>query len=343
MASIRQQSGKWQVRIQRKGFPTISKTFSSKADAIRWGKETEVDLERGSFALPPKEQGAPLQEILQRYRNEFTPHKKGAAVEEYRLNVLMRSNLAKLPIAAIRSTDIARYRDGRKAAANTVKNELNTLSAVYEVCRLEWGIDVSNPVKGLKRPKAPAGRDRRLYPGELELLLEACRASRASYLAAAVTLAVETAMRLGELASLRWINVDLKMRTLILPETKNGTARSVPLSTCAVDALSALPHRSNGRVFPVQVDSIKSSFRSAVTRGRKEFLKLQSVNRISAHTAYPMFMNLRFHDLRHEACSRLFEKGLNPIEVAAISGHKTLAVLKRYTHPRAEDLARRLG
>jgi len=343
MATIRQQCGKWQARIQRTGFPTLSKTFASKADAIRWGKEKEIELERGNFICPPKVDHTTLLDVLQRYQREITPQKKGAKVEEYRLGVLMRSSLAKMRLAAIRSTDIAKYRDARKAAANTVKNELNTLSAVFEVCRLEWGIEISNAVRGLKRPKAPGGRDRRLYPGEQDILMNACRKSRAWYLVAAVTLAIETGMRLGELSKLRWNYVDLEKRVLTLPDTKNGTARSVPLSTRAVAALKGLPRGFNGAVFPVHMDTMKQSFRSAVARGRKAFLKEKAATGTAPDIPYPMLENLRFHDLRHEACSRLFELGLNPMEVAAISGHKTLAMLKRYTHLRAEDLARRLG
>lgn len=343
MASVRKQCGKWQVRIQRKGFPTISQTFTNKADATRWGKEKELELERGSFVCPTKDDQTTLLDVLQRYQRDITPKKKGAKPEEYRLDVLMRSSLAKMRITAIRSTDIARYRDSRKAAANTIKNELNTLSAVFEICRLEWDINVSNPVRGLRRPKAPGGRDRRLYPGEEDLLLAACRRSRAWYLTTAVILAVETGMRLGELSTLLWPNIDLDRQILHLPDTKNGTSRSVPLSTRGVEALKTLTRGFNGAVFPVHVDTIKQSFRSAVARGRKVYVKQQREAGRSPDNPYPMFSNLRFHDLRHEACSRLFELGLNPMEVATISGHKTLAMLKRYTHLRAEDLARRLG
>lgn len=341
------QSGKWQVRVQRKGHPPLSNTFINKADAIRWGKQTEVDIERGAFLARTESENTTLSDALSRYVADITPQKKGAQVERYRIAVLQRSPLAQQRLARIRSIDVAKYRDERckMVSANTVKNELNTLSAVFEACRMEWGMNVSNPVRGLKRPRAPRGRERRLFPSEEKRLLSACQKSKAWYLCSAVMIAIETGMRLGELAALEWQHIDLQRRVADLVETKNGTGRTVPLSTTACEALSTLPRAISGKVFPVHVDTIKQSFRAAVIRGRNAYEQklTQAGIEHEAIIADPMLKNLKFHDLRHEAVSRLFERGLNPMEVAAISGHKTLAMLQRYTHLRAEDLARKLN
>jgi integrase len=110
-----------------------------------------------------------------------------------------------------------------------------------------------------------------------------------------------------------------------LPNTKTDVPRTVPLSTTAIAALKNLGVQTEGRLFSLQGESISQAFERACEPHRA------NVN------------NIRFHDLRHEATSRLFEKGLNVMEVAAITGHKTLDMLKRYTHLRAEDLARKLG
>jgi integrase len=139
-----------------------------------------------------------------------------------------------------------------------------------------------------------------------------------------VALAIETGMRRGELLGLLWDNVDLERRTAFLPVTKNGESRGVPLSNRAVEVLRALPPSTNGRVF------------GELTR---EALK-QSFNRAARRTG---ITGLRVHDLRHEATSRLFEKGLNVMEVAFVTGHKTLQMLKRYTHLSVTDLATTLG
>ncbi len=130
-------------------------------------------------------------------------------------------------------------------------------------------------------------------------------------------------MRQGELLSLEWKDINLVRRVAYLPETKNSEARSVPLSSKAVNVFSKLPRRIDGKVFGVSGAHASKTFRETC-----EKLNIE---------------DLRWHDLRHEACSRLFEKGLNPMEVASISGHKTLQMLKRYTHLRAEDLAAKLG
>ncbi|BBF65303.1 site-specific integrase [Acidithiobacillus sp. 'AMD consortium'] len=107
------------------------------------------------------------------------------------------------------------------------------------------------------------------------------------------------------------------------PDSKTGDPRRVPLSSRALAVLDALPRRMDGEVWGVRADSITQAFARACHRAGIE--------------------DLRFHDLRHEATSRFFEKGLNPMQVAAITGHKTLQMLKRYTHLRAEDLAKILG
>jgi integrase len=116
----------------------------------------------------------------------------------------------------------------------------------------------------------------------------------------------------------------VRLQTAFLPETKNGESRGVPLSLAAIQVLKALPRSVSGAVFPgVTSEAIKRAFIRACRRAEIE--------------------NFRFHDLRHEATSRLFEKNLDMMEVASITGHKTLQMLKRYTHLRAEDLARKLG
>ena len=144
-----------------------------------------------------------------------------------------------------------------------------------------------------------------------------------------ITWAIETAMRRGEIAAMRWEHLDRQARVLLIPETKNGTPREVPLSTVALQVLDSLPRRLDGRVWTMRPDSISQAF--------------ERVCRLASAGKATGIKGLTFHDLRHEATSRLFEKGLNPMEVAAITGHKTLQMLKRYTHLKAKDLVERLG
>ena len=212
-------------------------------------------------------------------------------------------------------------------AGATVVKELNSLSHLFDVAVKDWGIPmVANPAKLVRRPQVARGRDRRLSGAEESRLMAACKATRAPMLAPVVRFAIETGMRMGEILALRWSDVDLPGRVATLNDTKTGDARQVPLSTAAIAAMSALPrHMSDGRVFWTwkRADSLENVWRRAVKAAGIE--------------------DLRFHDLRHEAVSRFFELGLNPMEVAAISGHKTLQMLKRYTHLKASELVKKLA
>ncbi len=321
MAYIRKRGKYWQAQIRRNGFPSASKTFDTKADAELWAAETEAAMCRGRYVSMREAEETKLSEALERYLHEVTPTKKGAEQEERRIQAWMAHRLASRTLVAVRTTDIASYRDGRLAAgaaASTVRNELTILSALYGHARSEWGMEgLTNPVAGVRRPRLPPARDRRLVPGEEERLLAA-----ANYpIRELIILALETAMRAGELLVLRL--EDIKGSVAVLHDTKTGDPRRVPLSPRARGVLAELPRRLDGSVFPpIRNDNISQRFQ-----------------RVCKEVG---ITGLRFHDLRHEATSRLFERGFNPMEVAAITGHKTLNMLKRYTHLKAEELAKRL-
>ena len=242
------------------------------------------------------------------------------------------SRLGPRALASIRGKDIAqavRDFEARRLAPNTIRIHLALLSHLFNTARTAWGMEsLTNPVDLVKgqRPKLPGGRTRRLVDDELPRLLSAA-AVYGGEIGPLITWAIETAMRRGEIAAMRWDHLDRKARVLLIPETKTGTPRRVPLSTAALAVLDVrmhgLPRRIDGRVWGMRPDSVSQAFERVCKAAGIE--------------------GLTFHDLRHEATSRLFEKGLNPMEVAAITGHKTLQMLKRYTHLRAEDLVGRLG
>ncbi len=225
---------------------------------------------------------------------------------------MMRHPLARRFVAGVRGVDIAHWRDERlcKVTPATVKRDLVLLGHVFEVARKEWGIYAHNPVRDIKLPAGGRPRDRRLQSGEEIRLFTACRKARNRWLLPLVQLATETTMRQGELLRLRWEHIDLQRRTAHLPDTKNGEARTVPLSMTAVAALRDLPRSLHGDVFPgVTTEAVKRSYMRAIRRAGIE--------------------DLRFHDLRHEATTRLFEKGLNIMEVAGITGRKDRRLLRR--------------
>jgi integrase len=333
MATFRKRGPhQWQAQVRKKGYPPESKTFDTRTAAEQWAREVEHEMDRGAFVSHAEADSTTLGELLERYLEEVTPLKKGAGPEAARIRALLRHPLAQRIVSSLRGVDVARYRDGRlrQVSTGTVKRDLVVLSHLFEVARKEWGIEVRNPVRDVKSPPNVKARDRRLRAGgdgedsEENCLLTACRGARNPYLLPIVRLALETAMRQGELVALRWEHVDLARRGAHLPDTKNGEARTVPLSTAAVQVLRSLPRSIHGQVFPgLTSAAVKRAFTRAVRRAGIE--------------------DLHFHDLRHEATTRFFERGLNIMEVASITGHKDLRMLRRYTHLKAEDLARKLG
>ena len=274
-----------------------------------------------------------MREALTRYCTGVSIAKKGYGQEKYRIEQLCRSSLGDKTTRTVTSVDIATYRDARLSEINprtkktlstsTVRLEMSLLSNFFDIGRIEWGICDANPVANVRKPKAPPGRDRRLTAREDRLILRYAHQHVNTDLYSIVVLALETAMRQGEILKLTWEHINLKSRIAHLPDTKNGTKRDVPLSIKARDALIRMGVKNSGRVFGYTAEGLKSTWRFMLLKIGIE--------------------NLHFHDLRHEAITRLFELGtLDIMEVAAISGHKSLAMLKRYTHLKAQRLVCKL-
>lgn len=322
----RRPGGRWRARIRRKGYPERSSTFGSKAEAQAWARSIEQQIDRGVLLDTREASQTTLGEALRRYLREITPGKKGWKPETVRIRQWLTDPLAMRPLIQIRGTDLAAYRDKRAAdgmGPNSIRLELAIISHLYTVARTEWRMEgLTNPVEAIRKPKAPKARTRRLLQGEEATLL-----SRAGTpLRQALILALETAMRRGELAALRRDQIDRKRRVAALLDTKNGDAREVPLSTAALAAIDDLPARLDGWLFgpPEQFADWLSH----------AFIDLCAAAGI---------VGLHLHDLRREAISRLFEKGWTAEEVRAVSGHRTMQMLAVYSRLRAEDLARKLG
>jgi integrase len=274
-----------------------------------------------------------VRDLLDRYRREVTPKKRGYASENKRLDGFLRLPWVNRPLSKVTPQIFSRYRDDRLKVVSpgTVIRDLGLLRSIFEVARLEWDLPLQeNPVAKVRKPKAPDPRERRLLPGELERLLEAVKACRNQWLRSIILLAVETGMRRGELLSLRWDDVCFDTNTVLIRITKNGHARRIPLSPDAVIILEGRQRHSDTNtdmVFPISANA----FRLAWERCRRRVA-----------STYPDITDLRFHDLRHEAVSRFFELGLSVPEVALISGHRDPRMLFRYTHLRAEDITHKL-
>ena len=345
MASIRKRGNlQWEARIRRKGLPTTCKTFDTKADAEKWAREVEAEMDKGVFVSRIEAEGTTLKETLDRYIEEYIPNLAHADKSERMARALQRRNIATMIVARIRSKDIADFikeREAEGVSPNTIRLDLALLSRLFEVAISNWGMEsLTNPVSRAKKPKLPPGRERRLEPGEEERLL-ATSGPDLQYL---IKLALETAMRREEVTTLTWKQIDFNRRTITLlaSDTKNRTSRTIPLSPQAIEILQALkmeqcsnqvqggetaperPPEPSGRLFNLHPDAVTKAMTRACKRAGIE--------------------GLHFHDLRHEATSRLFENtDLDIMEIRSITGHKTLQMLTRYTHLRMDRLADRLA
>ena len=262
---------------------------------------------------------------------KYIPNLKMVANETRRARALQQREIANLYLATIRSKHIAEFireREEEGVKPNTIRLDLAILSRLFEVAGNDWGMEsLSNPVKRARKPKLNGGRTRRLQPApsegaksEEERLIEAC----GERFRPVVQFAIETAMRRSEIANLKWDKVDLQGRTAYLSETKNMSERIVPLSPTALGILKSIPRQISGSVFGMSENAITIAMR----RAREE----------------AEITDLTFHDLRHEATSRLFEStDLDILEIAEITGHQNLQMLKRYTHLRSSRLADRLA
>lgn len=352
MASIRKRGDKWQARIRLKGQVPIEKSFLTRKDAEAWGKVTESEMIRGTYIKRTDAEQTTLAEALERYQREVSASKRGAIQEAMRIKAWTVNKLARKSLAALRSADFAKYRDDRLkvAAASTVRLELAIISNLFNVARKEWGYEgLINPIEAIRLPTAQNARDRLFNDGEEALLLASLEAGsgrgadgkvtpgcRNTWLKPLVLLALETAMRRGELLALRWENIRLGDQVAHLPITKNGSSRNVPLSTKAVSVLKTLTRPLRGPVFDVTPNAVKLGFIRAVERARRAYVEAGGKDE-------RVMVDLHFHDLRHIAVTRLAEKLPNIVELAAVSGHQDVRMLKRYYHPKAEDLARKLG
>ena len=325
MATIRRRGATWQVQIRRHGHAPLSRTFRLKSDAELWARQKEAQLDRGELPVDIRAlRSHTLAHLLERYAATIVPRKRSADRERYMLRVVLRHPMARLSLHRLTPAEVARYRDDRLVAVSgdTVRRELAIVRHCLEVARSEWGFVMSvNPVRQVKLPRPSNPRERRATATELELLLSACEATSSRWLPALIQLAVETGMRRSELLAMRWDDVDMVARTVLLRATKNGHPRTVPLSPRALEIIRDTP-RVGDTVLVVSANAVRLAW------GR-----LRRRAGVSG---------LRFHDLRHEAVSRFFEKGLNMPEVAAISGHRDPRMLMRYTHPKAAAIAVKL-
>ena len=329
MASIRKRGDRWHVQVRKKGHPTVTKTFSEKKHAEVWARRMETLADFNDPAFGHATDDCPtLNELLDRYVREVVVHKRGAEIEQIIIRAFQRQSFCSLPANKVTPALLAAYRDKRlkKVKPATLSRELGVIQHAYRIAMDEWGLPIAkNPLQGLRKPPIRNRRERRLKAGEEQRLIEASSVFREEVHKTLWRFALATGMRRGEIVSIRWEHVEWEERTLRIPMTKNGYARTIPLSNEAVTLLRGRQEREPQSVGPYAVST------EAVKLAWRRVTKAAGTN------------DLHFHDLRHEAISRFFEMGLSLPEVALISGHRDPRMLFRYRLVRASMVTEKLN
>lgn len=325
MASIVQRGpAQWQVTIRRKGYDKQVKTFETKRDASDWAAVAESEMARGVFINRAQLERLTMADLLARYSEEVVASHLGARQEQARVKRWLSHPLAKRVLAALQPLDFVDYRNERRAegaSIDSVRLELALITALFSHARSEWGLPVENVASGVKLPASP-GRDRRPVGDELDRILAACStADRPQELRAAIELAVETGIRRDRLARLRWEQVDFRESVVwIFTKARADEQKRmpVPLSEKALQILRDLPRSLSGQVFQYDDgNKLGQAFRRVCDKAGVK--------------------GLRFHDLRHEAASRLAPH-MPAATLCKIMGWKTMQMSLRYYNPSASEL-----
>lgn len=333
MPTIRKRDTGYQAIVRLTGFPQESRIFDSKSKAAAWGHAREAELKTQRKGGVVKKT---LSQAIEKYRAEVSPNKRGQKFEELRLDAMSgkgkrNADMPKLPLHKLLDdvtvADMTEWQKARLAQVSiaTVLREINLLRAVFEAARRDWNWCRSNPIKDVRKPPKPAARTRLMQPQEVDRITAALgypgSNTQASHqVGVCLLLALESAMRAGEMLGLRWS--DVHARYVSLPMTKNGDQRNVPLSTKAVALIESMRGVNAETVFTINGATLDVLFRRARDRCKIE--------------------GLHFHDSRATACTALAKK-LTVMELARMIGHRDPRSLMVYYRETAPEIANKLG
>lgn len=324
------QDGKisYRAKIRLKGYPMQSATFERRTDCLRWVQNTESAIREGRHFKMNEAKKRTLKDLIDRYAKEILPHKpKSIVAQQAQLN-WWKKQIGDYSLADITPALLIEYRSklleephqrNLKRTSSTANRYFAALSHTFTMAIKEWGWLQDNPILKVTKLKEPRGRTRYLSDDERDRLLKGCKASQSPYLYILVALALSTGARKMEIVGLKWQDVDLERSLIFLHDTKNGDKRSLPLVSVAKELMKQHYQQRNDKtdlVFPSKnlkkpID-IRTPFKTVIKKCEiKDF---------------------RWHDLRHSAASYLAMNGASAPEIAAVLGHKTLSMVKRYAH-----------
>lgn len=326
MATIRRRNNKWQAIIRKDNFKIIYKTFFLKEDAVRWARDTEVKIEQGLYQDLTLAKTTKLKDILIQYRDRVSINKKGYVNERYKINKLIRSDIAEKTLSQLTPLVLFEYIEQQKKlyTASTINKSITIINLALKFAERFLGIALNkNPLKFIKRLKESNFIGQEIEPQEEVLLLKHAKFSKLYWLKTAIILGIDCGLRRGEILKLKAEDINFKNNTALLRDTKNGETREIGLSQRAIQEIKKLPITIDGKLFPCKrLDTFTFYYR--------QLQRWSGVNK-------------RFHDTRHTFASRKATQGWSITEIAAQGGWKQLQVLKRYTHIKAEYLARKMN
>lgn len=318
----------YRVKVRLKGHPTATGTFQRLTDAKRWAQSTEAAIHEGRYFKTAEAKRHTLGDLVDRYIAEVLPTKPKNASNSKQHLLWWQTKLGSYALSDVTPALIVKCRNdllatttrrGTKMANATVVRYMASLSHAFSVAVKDWQWIDDSPLRKVTKPKEPRGRERFLSDSERNALLQACKASTSRFLHTVVVLALSTGMRRGEIMSLNWAQIDILRGRILLYETKNDSSRAVPLTGLALAMVSDL-----AKVRRIDTD--------LVFYGDAGTQPVDLTKPWSTALGKAKLTNFRFHDLRHSAASYLAMNGATTIEIAAVLGHKTLQMVKRYSH-----------
>jgi integrase len=325
MASIYKRNGKWRVEIRKIGSKGIHKSFIVKDEAIRFARETEVKIEQGLYQDLTLAKTTNLKDVLAQYRDRVSINKKGYEQERYKINKIIRSDIADKTLSQLTPLVLFEYIEQQKKlyTASTVNKSITIVNLALNFAERFLGISLNkNPLKFIKRLKESQFVGQVIELHEEALLLKHAEFSKLYWLKTAIILGIDCGLRRGEILKLKAEDVNFKNNTAVLKDTKNGETREIGLSSRAILELKKLPVSIDGKLFPCKRSDTFTFY-------YKQLKRWSGVKK-------------RFHDTRHTFASRSATSGWSITEIAAQGGWKQLQVLKRYTHIKAEYLAKKM-
>ena len=319
----------YRVRVRLKGFPTERATFDRLTDARKWAASIESSIREGRHFKTAEAKKHTLGEIVDRYLRDVLPTKSDSMQRDQWTQLgWWKDKIGKHLLSDVTPALISEHRDlllreigmrGKKRSPASVARYMSALSHAYTIAIKEWGWVDDSPMRKVQKPKEPRGRVRFLSDEEREKLLESCKNSEEPFLYSIVVLALSTGARKSEILNLTWADVDLQRKVAMIHQTKNDERRALPLAGAALNCVEGLAKRrriDTRLLFPDE-------------SGKKPILIRASWKKVLKEAQIEDF---RFHDLRHTTASYLAMSGASLAEIAEVLGHKTLQMVKRYSH-----------